>query len=218
MVQNPMTRRMNMVMTNNIPFTRNYQLQFMLAIYLVFWIVTAISPTDRTQWFIESILPVGTIILLAATMKRFQFSNLSYLLMLFFLILHTYAAHYTYQHTPFDIWLKSHFHTQRSYFDRVVHFAFGLFLTYPIRELLTRVATIRRFWSYGVPVAVVFSFSALFEVVEMVVALMAGQAGADYIGLQGDIFDTQKDMSLGLLGGIVSMGILVGVFKWRKAK
>jgi putative membrane protein len=188
----------------------------MFIIYLVFWITTAISPIDRTQWLIENLLPVGMIIVLVLTFKRFQFTNLSYLFMLILLILHTYAAHYTYQHTPFDIWLKHSFHTQRSYFDRVVHFAFGLFLTYPIRELLTRVATIRGFWSYAVPIAVVFSFSALFEVVEMLVALVAGQAGADYIGLQGDIFDTQKDMGLGLLGGIVSMGILVGVLNLRK--
>lgn len=195
----------------HIPFSRNYQLQSMLALYIVFWIVTAISPTDRMQWLMESLLPVGTMILLVATFQKFPFTNLSYLFMLIFLLLHTYAAHYTYQHTPFDVWLKNSFHTQRSYFDRVVHFAFGLLWSYPTRELLTRSTQLRGFPSFAIPVSIVFSFSAFFEIVEMLVAIVAGQAGKDYMGLQGDIFDSQKDMSLGLIGAVISMGILAGI-------
>jgi len=193
---------------SNLPFSRNYLLQIMFAVYLVFWIVTAISPTDRTQWLMENILPVGTVIVLVCTYRKFPFSNLSYLFIFILLIFHTYAAHYTYQHTPFDMWLKYSFHTQRSYFDRIVHLVFGLCFTYPVRELLTRVTAIRGFWSFALPVTVVFSLSAFFEIIEMLVAIAAGQIGANYMGLQGDIFDSQKDMGLGLVGAIFTMWVL----------
>lgn len=206
---------MNRMMASRIPFPRNYQLQAMFSLYIVFWIAMAISPTDRLQWAMENLLPIGTIILLVVTYNKFPFTNLSYLFIFIFLILHTYAAHFTYQSTPFDIWLKNTFHTQRSYFDRVVHFAFGLLWTYPTRELLNRVAKLGRFSSFALPVSIVFSLSSLFEIVEMLVAIVAGKAGADYMGLQGDLFDSQKDMGLGLLGAVVSMGTL-GILIRRK--
>ncbi len=113
------------------------------------------------------------------------------------------------------MWLKASFHTQRSYYDRVVHFAFGLFWTYPFRELLTRAAALRGFWSYIIPVAVCFSCSACFEIIEMGAAFVAGQKGLEYVGLQGDVFDTQKDMGLGLAGAVISMCMLAWVL-WRK--
>ncbi|BBH20125.1 hypothetical protein Back11_14700 [Paenibacillus baekrokdamisoli] len=120
-----------------------------------------------------------------------------------------WAAHYTYQGTPFDFWLKTSFHTKRSYYDRVVHFAFGSFFSFPFREFLKCKIKLPGIWSYILPVVVVLSFSALFEILEMLAALVAGPGGeAKFVGLQGDIFDTQKDMGLGFLGGVVSMGIL----------
>lgn len=183
----------------------------LLTILLVFvWIVTAIAPINRLQWLLENMLPVATVLTLVFTYRKFSFSNTSYALLFFFLCLHLYAAHYTYQGTPFDVWLKASFHTQRSYFDRVVHLMFGLLLAYPLREFLKRVAGISGLWSYALPAAVIFSFSALFEIMEMIVALLGGQAGQDYLGLQGDIYDTQKDMALGLVGGILAMGIVAG--------
>lgn len=195
-------------MDPNIPFFRNYLLHIMMVAYLVFWFVMAVFPYDRAMWAVENLLPVGAYLTLVFTYKKFRFSNLSYLLIFIFLCLHTYAAHFTYQNTPLDMWLKSSFHTKRSYFDRIVHFVFGLFLTYPIREFFIRVASLRGFWAYFIPVAVCFSFSSLFEIVEMLGSAFGGRVGADYMGMQGDIFDSQKDMGMGLTGAIIGMGIL----------
>jgi putative membrane protein len=204
------------MMTNpDIPFSRNWPLHLMIFVFAVYWGFMAISPSDRMQWLMESLLPVSVVLVLAFTYKVFRFSNFSYLLMFVFLCLHTYAAHYTYQGTPFDMWLKASYHTQRSYFDRVVHFVFGLFWAYPVRELLTRAASQRGFWSYAIPAAVVFSCVAFFEIIEMGAALVAGQIGEEYVGLQGDVFDTQKDMGLGLAGAVISMGMLAWIL-WRK--
>lgn len=200
----------------DIPFSRNIILQLLLAVFVVYWIVMAISPTDRTQWLMENVLVVAAFFTLLFTYKAFRFSNLSYLLIFLFLCVHVFAAHYTYQNTPVDQWLKASFHLQRSYFDRVVHFLFGLWLTYCLRELFIRAAGLRNFWSYGIPVMTMLGFSALFEIVEMGAASTAGQAGADYLGLQGDVFDTQKDMLMGFVGALISMGALAIILRKTK--
>lgn len=192
----------------SIPFAENRLLQLLLLLFIVLWVVAAIRPTDRLQWAIENVLPVATAAALIVTYRKFAFSNLSYLLMFLFLCTHLFAAHYTYQNTPVDVWLKAAFHTERSYFDRFVHFLFGLMLAYPCREWLIRCAGIGGGWAYALPVSVVFASSALFEIIEMGAALFGGSAGGDYIGLQGDIYDTQKDMALGLAGGLAAMGAL----------
>ncbi|MBP1962971.1 DUF2238 domain-containing protein [Paenibacillus aceris] len=185
------------------------QLQVILFVFAVYWGILAISPTDRMQWLMENLLLIAVVILLVCTFRRFQFSMLSYWLIFVFLCFHAYGAHYTYQGTPFDVWLKGALHTHRSYYDRVVHFLFGLLWTYPAREWLTRVTAVRRgIWSYVLPVAIVFGFSALFEIIEMGAALVAGQAGEEYVGMQGDPFDSEKDMGLGLAGAVTSMCML----------
>lgn len=185
------------------------QLQVMLFVFAVYWGILAISPTSRIQWLMENLLLIAVVLLLAGTYRRFQFSMLSYWLILIFLCFHAYGAHYTYQGTPFDAWLKGSFHTHRSYYDRVVHFLFGLLWTYPAREWLTRVTAVKRgIWSFVMPVAIVFGFSSLFEVIEMGAAFFTGQAGQEYVGKQGDSFDSEKDMGLGLAGAVLCMLIL----------
>ncbi|RIE05292.1 DUF2238 domain-containing protein [Cohnella faecalis] len=177
----------------------------------------ALSPTKRNQWAADS-APLAVIILtLVFTYKRYRFTNLSYFVMFVFFCLHTYAAHYTYEGTPFDHWLKSSFHTKRSYYDRVVHLFFGLLCSIPFLEILKCKAKLRGFWSYFLTVVAVLGFSAAFEILEMLAALAAGKGGeAKFVGMQGDIFDTQKDMALGLLGGAATMGIAAWINRRKK--
>lgn len=203
--------------SNAIPFARNKPLQLMIIIFILFFGLMAFSPTDRSLWYAYNITPTIIILILAFTYKRFRFSNLSYLLMLVFFCLHTYAAHFTYEGTPLDDWLKTTFHTKRSHYDQVVHFAFGFFIAFPFLEILKSKVKLHGIWSYVLPVIVVLGFSAFFEILEMLAALVAGPSGeAKFVGMQGDIFDTQKDMALGLLGGIVSMGILAWIIRKRE--
>ena len=204
--------------STSIPFTQNKPLQVMIFIFIIFFGLMALSPTDRKQWFADSLPLVVIILTLAFSYKRFHFSTLSYFLMFVFFCLHTYAAHYTYAGTPFDHWLRTSFHTKRSYYDRIVHFAFGLFCAFPFREFLKCKVKLLGIWSYILPVVIVLGFSALFEILEMLAALVAGKGGeAKFVGLQGDVFDTQKDMGLGFIGGVVSMGILAWII-WRSDK
>ncbi|UUZ94222.1 DUF2238 domain-containing protein [Paenibacillus sp. P25] len=155
----------------DIPFSRNRLLHWLIGVYAVLWAILAIAPLDRMQWLMENLLPVGAVVALACTYRKFRFSNVSYILIFVFLCIHTFAAHYTYQNTPVDVWIKAVMHTQRSYFDRFVHFFFGPLMAYPFREVLMRLAGLRGFWSYVLPAALVFAFSSLFEIIEMFVAL-----------------------------------------------
>jgi putative membrane protein len=187
---------------------KQWPLYVMIAVFAVYWVFMAARPTDRMQWLMENVLLISVVLVLFFTYKKFRFSQLSYLFIFIFLCFHTYGAHYTYQGTPFDIWLKTAFHTHRSYYDRVVHLLFGLLWAYPAREWLTRTGSVRGLWSYAIPVAIVFGFSAFFEIIEMGAAYVAGQVGEEYVGLQGDVYDSQKDMGLGLAGALIAMMLL----------
>jgi hypothetical protein len=77
------------------PLSANRFLQTMLVLYVAFWIALAIHPVDRGDWFLENLLVFTTVAVLGLTYRRFQFSNLSYLLLILFLALHAIGAHYT---------------------------------------------------------------------------------------------------------------------------
>src|SRR5205807_2168892 len=103
---------------------RNRFLAVALTIYVVFWIVLAIRPSDRGDWFLENLLIFISVAVLGITYRRFQFSNSSYALILIFLAFHTVGAHYTYAKVPAGFWLQDWLHLSRNHYDRVIHFAF----------------------------------------------------------------------------------------------
>lgn len=186
----------------------------LLASLTVWWLALAIDPLDRQDWLLENALLVVAIALLAVTYRPFPLSRISYTLIFVFLCLHTLGAHYTYAEVPYDRWWASltgaTFNEwvgwERNNFDRVVHFSYGLLLAYPIRELFLRVAGVRGFWGYFLPLDLTMSTSALFELIEWCVAeVVAGDLGAAYLGTQGDIWDAHKDMALASLGALVAM-------------
>ena len=95
---------------------------------------------------------------------------------------------------------------ERNNFDRVVHFSYGLLLAYPIRELFLRIAGVRGFWGYFLPLDLTMSTSALFELLEWAAAeIFGGDLGVAYLGTQGDVWDAHKDMALASLGALITM-------------
>jgi putative membrane protein len=187
-------------------FSHNRLLQGLLAWLLLLWIVMAISPFDRRDWLLENLLVFIYAALLLLTYRRFTFSNTSYVLFSIFLSLHLVGAHYTYSEVPFGYWLRDTLHLSRNHYDRIVHFSFGLLIAYPFRELLMRAAGVVRRWSYFMAVAMVLAFSAFYEVMEGIVAmLVAPDLGMAYLGTQGDVWDAQKDSFLAFSGSLVAM-------------
>ncbi len=181
-------------------------LQALVGAYALVWIVTAIRPLHRHDWFLENLLVVAMVAMLIGTYRAFPLSDLSYILITAFMTLHAVGAHYTYAEVPLGFWIQETFGFSRNHFDRIVHFSFGLLLAYPIREVFLRVANARGFWAYYLPLDVTLAFSALYEIMEMVIATMVAPGTGDaWLGTQGDVWDAQKDMGLAALGAFLCM-------------
>ena len=187
---------------------------WLLAAFSVFWLALAIRPRDRVVWLTENAFTVVAVIALAATYPGWPLSALSYSLIAAFLVLHTVGAHYTYSRVPYAAFLKARFGLdlegragwRRNHYDRLVHFAYGLLIAYPLYELFERYVQPVGAWSYVLSPALIMASSMAFEVVEWwAAALLGGTAGADYLGAQGDAWDAQKDMALATAGAIIAM-------------
>ena len=188
------------------PLGQNRLLQALLAAYALVFAMAAIGPHDRGDWLLENLLVLLFAPVLALTHGRFAFSNLSYLLIFTFLVLHAVGSHYTYSLTPPGFWIRDAFGLDRNPYDRIVHFAFGLLLTYPLREIGRRVLHLRGAWSYAVPFLAVLSISASYEIIESWAARVVDpELGTAFLGTQGDEWDAQKDMSLAMSGAILSL-------------
>lgn len=198
-----------------LPGHRRYFLSLCF-VYLAIWTALAIAPNDRADWALENMLVVlfGTVLI--GSYRRLTFSRVSYTMIFVFLCLHSIGAHYTYAEVPYDRWwaaLTGHGFNEmvgwsRNNFDRIVHFNYGLLLAYPIREIFLRVANVRGFWGYFLPLDVTASTSMLFELMEWGVAeIVAPGLGAAYLGTQGDQWDAHKDMALACLGAVISMTV-----------
>jgi len=191
--------------------------RYLAALAVVFaieWLVLAIEPLDRKDWALENALVVVAIAVLMLTYRRLRFSRLSYTLIFVFLCLHEIGAHYTYSEVPYDRWfaavtdqtLNELLGLERNHFDRLVHFLYGLLLAYPIREVFLRVADVRGFWGYFLPLDLTASTSMIFELFEWVAAeSVGGDLGMAYLGTQGDVWDAHKDMALASFGALVAM-------------
>ncbi|MFN4142012.1 DUF2238 domain-containing protein [Aestuariivirga sp.] len=180
----------------------------LLALYAAVWLWAAWNPSYRFDWVLENMLPTVMTIVLALSFRRLPLSDVSYLLLFVFLVLHQIGAHYTYSEVPFGWWFGSLFGAERNHFDRLVHFSFGFLLFYPMREIFIRFVTPSSFFAGLCALSLNTSGSAIFEIIEMLVAIVVNpEAGAAYLGHQGDEWDAQKDMALALLGSILAFGL-----------
>ena len=175
---------------------------------ILLWIITAINPLYPSDWLLENVLVFIWGAILVGSYRWFKFSNLSYGLFTVFLSLHLVGAHYTYSETPFGFWMQDLFDFERNHYDRIVHFAFGLLLAYPMREILLRRSGVGSGWAYFLTINCVLAFSAVYEVLEVIAAMIVSpELGNAYLGTQGDEWDAQKDAFLALLGSIIAMGV-----------
>ncbi len=197
------------------------------ALFAVLWVVLAIRPFDRHDWLLENALVVAAVLFVTWTWRRARLSTISYTLIFVFLCLHEVGAHYTYAEVPYDAWWKaltgSTFNSlvgwERNNFDRVIHFGYGLLLALPLRELVVPKAGVRGFWSYFLPLDIMVSSSALYELIEWgASAVFGGGLGMAYLGTQGDVWDAHKDMALASGGALLAILFAVGWDRRRRGK
>jgi putative membrane protein len=201
-------------------FPRGRYMAVLAAILGVVIVRSGIGAHFPHDWLIENALVLGAAVLLVTTYRRLPLSRLSYTLIFVFLCLHEIGAHWTYALVPYDDWwramfgvtLNSQLGLTRNHFDRLVHFSYGLLITYPIREVFLRIANVRGFWGYFLPLDVVMSTSMIYELIEWGAAVVfGGELGEAYLGTQGDVWDAHKDMALASLGAALATMIIAAV-------
>ena len=178
-------------------------------VVLAVFIWSAISPHDRFTWFLE-VLPVLLVVpLLFATGKRFPLTPLLYVLIAVHAVILMIGGHYTYAEVPLFNWIRDEFGFARNHYDRVGHFAQGFIPAIAARELLLRHTPLRRGgWLFTLVVCSCLALSAMYELFEWSTAVFSGEAADAFLGTQGDVWDTQKDMALAFVGSIVAQLLL----------
>jgi putative membrane protein len=170
----------------------------------------AVSPVDRHNWMLASVIPAIILGALVAGRRVLPLSATSYVLIGAFVTLHTIGAHYTYARVPLGDWLSPLLAARRNEYDRIVHFAFGVLLASPLRDVFARVANVRGFLLYYLPIMTIVGLSGLWEILESWVAqIVSPELGAAYLGAQGDVWDAQKDMAAAFYGALLWLGLSV---------
>lgn len=173
-------------------------------IFAVFFGLLAIAPVSREVWIAEVIPVVGVFGLLAVTYPWFRFSNAAYGLMAVWLFWHTVGGHYTFANVPFQ-WVTDLLGEQRNHFDRVGHFSVG-FYAYAMAELFYRRKLAGPVVTTFFALFFIMAVAAGYEILEWWYAVAdGGDAGIEFLGSQGDVWDAQKDMLSDTLGAIFSL-------------
>lgn len=180
--------------------------KFLLVAFVAVWTWAAINPVYRDDWWLENYLVFLFFPLILLLAHYFELSKVSYTLIAVFGALHVIGSHYTYSLVPFGYTLQHWFGANRNMYDRLVHFSFGFLLAYPVREAFLRIAKVRGFWGYYLPLDVTLAMSAVYEIIEWIAAAKVDpKAGLAFLGSQGDVWDAQKDMLVAGIGALLTM-------------
>jgi len=182
---------------------------FLLALTLAVFVWSGIHPHDRFTWVLEVFPAIIAGIVLVATYRRFRLSNLLYVLVAIHAMILMLGGKYTYAQVPLGAWMQEWFGFTRNHYDRIGHFAQGFVPAIAAREVLIRIARYRRdAWLNVVVFAIAAAISALYELLEWAVAVLTGTAAEAFLGTQGDVWDTQKDMAMACIGAVVALALL----------
>ena len=171
--------------------------------------LSAWRPFDLATWAME-VAPVFVVLpLLWATARRFPLTPLLYALIFVHAAILMLGGHYTYARVPLGYWMQDWFHLARNPYDGIGHFAQGFIPAIAARELLLRHTRLERGgWLFGVVVLTCLGISAIYELIEWGAAVAIGQGADEFLGTQGDPWDTQKDMALAGVGAVAALALL----------
>jgi len=171
--------------------------------------VSGIGPYDRHTWVLEIFPVLVAAPILIATQRRFPLTPLLYRLLLVHALILILGGHYTYAQVPLGFWVQDLFDLSRNHYDRLGHFAQGFIPAILAREILLRLSPLQRGkWLFFIVTSVCLAFSAFYELIEWWVATIEGEGAEAFLGTQGDVWDTQWDMFLALLGAVSSQLLL----------
>ena len=181
----------------------------LLGIVIVVFIWSAIKPAAYLDWIAEVSPAVIILSIVITTYNKFRFTTLSYSIIALLSILTFIGGHYTYSEVPLFNWIKEEFNLHRNNYDRFGHFLKGL-SAIVIRELLLAFTPLTRgAWLSGITISIVLAIAALYEIIEWLSTKISkgGKTSKDFLGMQGDIWDAQWDMSLAFVGAVLTIVI-----------
>lgn len=171
--------------------------------------LSAIHPHDYTTWWLETMPIFIAVPILIATYKRNELTPLVYRLLFVHALILMLGGHYTYAEVPLGYWMEEWFNFTRNNYDKIGHFAQGFVPAMLFRELLLRHSPLRQGkLLFTLVAACCLAVSACYELIEWAAAVALGQGANDFLGTQGDIWDTQSDMLMALIGAVSAQVLL----------
>jgi putative membrane protein len=169
-------------------------------------------PHDCFTWWLEVTPGLAGLAILLATYRRFRFTTLCYTLIALHICVLCVGGHYTYARVPLFDWLRPLFAWQRNNYDRLGHFMQGFVPAIIAREVIIRLEVLKRKnWLPFLVISICLAISAFYELIEWWTALLSGGAADDFLGSQGDVWDTQSDMCVALIGAACALLLLSAI-------
>jgi putative membrane protein len=182
---------------------------FMLAALVLISLWSLIGCFDLFTWALEAFPAVIGLVILILVYRKFRFTSLVYFLIWLHAVILLIGAHYTYARMPLFNWLRDTFELSRNHYDRLGHVAQGFVPAMIARELLLRKSLLQKGkWLFFIVVCICLAVSAFYELLEWTAAVISAEASRSFLGLQGDNWDTQKDMALCLAGAVAALLLL----------
>ncbi|MFC6040776.1 DUF2238 domain-containing protein [Paenisporosarcina macmurdoensis] len=189
-------------------FDKGTKLHISLLVVVIFVLIwSVIKPAVFWTWAAEAGPSVVALIIIILTYKKFRLTSLSYWVIAILSILTFIGGHYTYAEVPLFNWIKDEFNLQRNHYDRFGHFLKGLSVIV-VREILIRNTPLTKgTWLFAISTSIVLAIAALYEIVEWLSTKLpyAKKATEDFLGMQGDEWDAQWDMSFALIGSVLTL-------------
>jgi putative membrane protein len=180
---------------------------------------SGIAPRDRFTWLLEVAPVLIGVPILVALRERLRLTRLVYTLLWIHAIILMVGGKYTYAEVPFGFWLQDAFGFSRNHYDRIGHFAQGFIPAMLAREVLLRRSPLGGSrWLPFLVVCFCLAFSALYELIEFWTALATGEAAEAFLGTQGDVWDTQWDMQMALIGAVTALATLARIHDRQLAR
>lgn len=195
--------------------------KYALLVFLFFagLLISAIKPHDYFTWILEVFPAIIGFFVLIFTFKRFQFTYLTYVMILLHCYILFIGGHYTYAMVPAFDWVRDVFHQTRNNYDKVGHFFQGFVPAIITMELFIRRQVIqKKTWIPFLTVCVCGTISLLYELLEWLVSVSSGSSGDSFLGTQGDVWDTQSDMLCAMIGATCMVILLSKTLSRQIAK
>lgn len=181
----------------------------LLAAVMLALLVSGIAPFDRATWIMEVAPVLIALPVLIATRHSYRLTTLLYCLIAAHMLVLIVGGTYSYARVPLGFWLQDLLGTTRNPYDRIGHFMQGFVPAMVAREILLRGAYVRGRWMTAfLCICIAMAVSAAYELIEWGAALALGQGADEFLGTQGDTWDTQSDMLMALIGSTSAMALL----------